>query len=137
MSPRRVLLVLATAVLLLGAGATGAAAFKGFESPSRNIGCIMFEGGARCDIGQHSWPLPKAPKSCEFDYGGSLFIGNKGRGEYGCVSDSAMRAGPVLPYGESIRKGRFVCHSEEVGVRCVDRRNGHGFFLSRQRVRLF
>jgi hypothetical protein len=46
-------------------------------------------------------------------------------------------AGPVLPYGESIRKGRFVCASEEVGVRCVHRRNGHGFLLSRQRVRLF
>jgi hypothetical protein len=24
---------------------------------------------------RHSWPLPKRPKSCEFDYGGSLFIG--------------------------------------------------------------
>jgi hypothetical protein len=118
-------------------GAAGAAAFKGFESPSHNIGCVMTEQGARCDIRHHSWPLPKRPKSCEFDYGGSLFVGVKGRGEYGCVSDSAMGAGPVLPYGESLRKGRFVCTSEEVGVRCVNRRNGHGFLLSRQRVRLF
>jgi hypothetical protein len=134
---RRSLLVLVAAALMLAAGASNAMAFKGFESPSHNIGCILTEQGARCDIGRHSWPLPKRPKSCEFDYGGSLFIGVKGRGEYGCVSDSAMGAGPVLPYGESIRKGRFVCTSEEIGVRCVNRRNGLGFLLSRQRVRLF
>jgi hypothetical protein len=134
---RRALLVLGLAAALLGAGASVAAAFKGFESPSHNIGCIMYAQGARCDILHHSWPLPKRPKSCEFDYGGSLFIGEAGRGEYGCVSDSAMDAGPVLPYGETIRKGRFVCTSEEIGVRCVNRRNGHGFLLSRQRVRLY
>jgi hypothetical protein len=134
---RKVVSILFMAALALGAGASGAVAFKGFETPSHNIGCILFEQGARCDISKHSWPLPKRPKSCEFDYGGSLFIGEKGRGEYGCVSDSAMGAGPVLPYGESIRKGRFECHSEEAGVRCVNRRNGHGFFLSRQSVKLF
>ena len=134
---RRSLLALVASALILATGASQAAATKGFETPSRNIGCVLFAQGARCDIRKHSWPLPKRPKSCEFDYGGSLFIGAKGRGEYGCVSDSAMHAGPVLPYGESIRKGRFSCASEEAGVRCVNRRNGHGFFLSRQRVRLF
>lgn len=134
---RRALLAIGAATLALLAFASSAAAFKGFESPSHNIGCILSEQGARCDIRQHSWPLPKRPKSCEFDYGGSLWVGDKGKGEYGCVSDSAMQAGPVLPYGESIRKGRFVCTSEEIGVRCVNRRNGHGFLLSRQRVRLF
>jgi hypothetical protein len=134
---RRALLVLACVVVPIGAGTASATAFKGFESPSHNIGCVLYEQGARCDIHHHSWPLPKRPKSCEFDYGGSLSVGVKGRGEYGCVSDSAMGLGPVLPYGETIRKGRFECRSEEVGVRCVDRRDGHGFFVSRQRVRLF
>lgn len=134
---RRALLVLAAAALALAVGTASAGAYKGFETPSHNIGCILTEQGARCDIRDHSWPLPKKPKSCEFDYGGSLFIGKQGRGEYGCVSDSAMGAGPVLPYGESIRKSRFSCTSEEAGVRCVNRRNGHGFFLSKQRVRLF
>jgi hypothetical protein len=137
MNPRRVLLALVAAMALLGAGASSATAFKGFESPSHNIGCIMSEQGARCDIRQHSWPLPRRPKSCEFDYGGSVFIGDRGRGEYGCVSDSAMDAGPVLPYGEQLRKGRFVCTSEEIGVRCANRRNGHGFLLSRQSVTFF
>jgi hypothetical protein len=133
---RRSLLVLAVTALALAVGASSAAAFKGFETPSHNIGCILTEQTARCDIRDHSWPTPKKPKSCEFDYG-ALFIGKQGKGEFGCVSDSAMGAGPVLSYGESIRKGRFVCTSEETGVRCVNRRNGHGFFLSKQRVRLF
>ncbi len=134
---RRTLLVLAAAALLLAAGAAQATAFKGFETPSHNIGCILTDQGARCDIREHSWPLPQKPKSCEFDYGGSVFIGAKGRGEYGCVSDSAMGAGPVLPYGERIRKGRYVCRSQEIGVRCFNRRSGHGFLLSKQRVRFF
>src|SRR6185503_9722745 len=95
---RRALLAVGAAAFAILASASPAAAFKGFESPSHNIGCILFEQGARCDIRHHSWPLPKRPKSCEFDYGGSLFIGARGRGEYGCVSDSAMGAGPVLPY---------------------------------------
>jgi hypothetical protein len=125
------------ALAALATAASGAGASKGFESPSGNIGCVMYAQGARCDILHHSWPLPKRPKSCEFDYGGSLWIGQHGRGENGCVSDSAFGAGPVLPYGESLRKGRFVCASEEIGVRCINRRNGHGFLLSRQRVKLF
>lgn len=136
MASVRVLLI-AVAFAALPVAASPASAFKGFESPSHNIGCVMFEQGARCDIRHHSWPLPKKPRSCEFDYGGSVFVGDKGRGEYGCVSDSAFGAGPVLPYGERLRKGRFICTSEEAGVRCVNRRNGHGFLISRQRVRLF
>jgi hypothetical protein len=113
-----------------------AAAFKGFEAPSGNIGCVMTEQGARCDIRDHTWPVPKTPKSCEFDYG-AIFVDVKGKGHFDCVSDSAFGAGPVLPYGESIRKARFLCTSEEIGVRCRNLRNGHGFLVSRQRVRFF
>jgi hypothetical protein len=131
------LLILTLAALLLGPGASEAGAFKAFESPSQNIGCIMFEQGARCDILHHSWTPPKRPKSCEFGYGNSVFVGDRGRGVYGCVSDSALDSGTILPYGESLRKGRFICTSEEIGVRCVNRRNGHGFLLSRQQVKFF
>ena len=98
---------------------------------------IMFEQGARCDILHHSFTPPKRPKSCEFGFGNSVFIGDSGKGVYGCVSDSALDAGTVLSYGESLRKGRFTCTSEEIGVRCVNGRNGHGFLLSRQQVKFF
>ena|ERR1700761_634886 len=128
---------LALAAFLLGPGAAEAGAFKTFESPSHNIGCIVSARGARCDIFHYSFSPPKRPKSCKFGYGNSVFVGNQGPGVYGCVSDSALDPGTVLPYGETLRKGRFVCTSEEVGVRCVDRRDGHGFLLSRRRVKLF
>jgi hypothetical protein len=134
---RRYLLALAATAILLGATASEAAAIKGFETPSHNIGCVLTAQAARCDILHHDWPNPKRPKWCEFDYGNSFFINVKGRGERGCVSDSALDAGPVLAYGESIRKGRFSCVSEEAGVTCDNIRNGHGFFVSRQSVRFF
>lgn len=140
MSPRRTLaLLLAIGLVIAGSTVAAAAAvdFKGLESPTRNIGCIVDRQGARCDIQHHSWPLPKKPRSCEFDYGGAVYVGTRGRGAYACVSDSAFRAGPVLPYGQSLGEGRFRCTSEEIGMRCVNLRNGHGFLLSRQRVRFF
>jgi hypothetical protein len=43
---RRSLSVLAAAALMLAAGASEASAFKGFETPSHNIGCILTEQGA-------------------------------------------------------------------------------------------
>jgi hypothetical protein len=94
-------------------------------------------GGVRCDIRHHSWATPPKPKNCELDYGGGVFVGKHGRAGYVCSGDTTLHAGPVLPYGESERKARFRCTSEEAGMRCVNLRNGHGFLLSRQRVRLF
>ena len=43
----------------------------------------------------------------------------------------------MLGYGERISKKRFRCASKQKGVRCVNRRNGHGFFISSDDVRLF
>jgi hypothetical protein len=43
----------------------------------------------------------------------------------------------VLEYGEKITKNRFTCTSNTSGMRCANRNSGHGFFLSRQTVRLF
>ena len=49
---------------------------QAFQSPSGNIGCIMFEGGARCDIDKHSWTPPPRPASCsdQVDYGQGLAV---------------------------------------------------------------
>ncbi len=46
-------------------------------------------------------------------------------------------ADPVLGYGDKIKKKRFKCASKQKGMRCVNKRNGHGFFISREEVRLF
>jgi hypothetical protein len=48
-----------------------------------------------------------------------------------------VNAGRELRYGESVRRGRFRCRSRRSGMRCVNTRTGHGFALSRERVRRF
>jgi hypothetical protein len=136
---RRVLVVVAFAALAVAAIVAPAAAlaYKGFDSPTQNIGCIMESHGVRCDIRDHEWQSPPKPKNCEVDYGGGLFIGAKGRATYVCAGDTTLHSGPVLAYGHSEHLGRYRCVSSEVGVRCVNTRNGHGFLLSRQKARLF
>jgi hypothetical protein len=79
MNFRRVLLGLTAVVVLLGAAVSSAGAFKGFESPSHNIGCVMYETGARCDIQHHSFveaarsrrSRPSAPTSANASGSGS------------------------------------------------------------------
>ena len=94
--------------------------------------------GARCDIQQHSWPTPPTPPTCDVDYGNGVQVGKHGSGSYVCAGDSVFSPGnPVLGYGDKITKKRFRCKSKPNGVRCVNRRNDHGFFLSREDARLF
>jgi hypothetical protein len=130
--------LLAPAVVLGALAAAGpASAAVSFHSPSGNIRCfIAAKIYTRCDITQRDWRPPPKPRTCEFDWGNTLEVGLRGRGRFGCVSD-AIDPGRVLPYGEAIQRGRFRCRSRRSGIRCVNTRNGHGFALSRERVRRF
>jgi hypothetical protein len=121
----------------LGAGASVASAFTGFVSPSHNIGCVISSQSVRCDIRVHSWQSPPKPKSCELDYGGGVAVDKSGRAQFLCAGDTTLEAGPVLGYGDSVSRGRFRCTSQESGMRCVNKRSGHGFFLAKQSYRLF
>jgi hypothetical protein len=120
---------------LLAAGPASAAV--SFHSPSGNIRCLIAaKTYTRCDVTHRDWRPPPKPRSCEFDWGNTLEVGLRGRGRFGCVSD-AIDPGRVLAYGESIARGRFRCRSRRSGMRCTNTRNGHGFALSRERVRRF
>jgi hypothetical protein len=122
------------AALILAAPATAATSF---HSPSGNIRCVIDRTSfTRCDITDRDWSPPPKPQSCEFDWGDSLGLGFRGRGRFLCVSD-AVDSGRTLDYGQAIRRGRFRCRSRMSGMRCVNVRNGHGFALSKQRVRRF
>jgi hypothetical protein len=132
----KVSLMVAGAIALALSVAAEASALSHFSSPSGNIGCVMTRTGVRCDIRERDWSPPPKPKSCEFDWGNSLGVGFRGRGHFLCVSDAVNR-GRRLDYGEAIRRGRFRCRSRVTGMRCVNLRNGHGFALSRRRVRRF
>jgi hypothetical protein len=132
-------LLLATVVLaVLAPSASAKSKFKFFESPSGNIGCVIFGGGVRCDIRNHQWPTPPKPPSCDVDYGQGVSVGRHNKAGFVCAGDTTFDPGArVLGYGERIRVKRFRCASKQKGMRCVNRRNGHGFFLSAQDVRLF
>ena len=108
-------------LLFLLATAAPAQAITFFNSPSGNIGCVIGKTGARCDIRERSWHPPPKPSWCHLDWGQGLSIAGH----------------QALGYGRSIQRGRFRCASRTSGIRCVNRRNGHGFKLSRQQRRRF
>ena len=82
-------------------------------------------------------PPPK-PSWCDVDWGSGLDVGRKGRAGYVCAGDTVFSPdNPVLAYGDKLFKNRFKCASKQKGVRCVNRKSGHGFFLSRQKARVF
>jgi hypothetical protein len=137
---RRLALSLALATLALAAVLvpSASAKVKFFQSPSGNIGCVVGGGLARCDILEHTWPTPPKPEGCPVDYGNGVIVLGGHPGEYTCAGDSVFSpSAPVLGYGEKITKNRFTCTSKTSGMRCANRNSGHGFFLSRQTVRLF
>ena len=117
--------------------APGASAAKYFHSPSGNIGCGVSKQGARCDIREKDWSAPPRPRSCNLDWGYGLTLGTRGKGRFFCGGDSLLGIGTRLGYGKSTRRGRFKCVSRVDGVKCKNVRNGHGFFISRERYRRF
>jgi hypothetical protein len=127
--------LLALLAALVVAAPAGAATF--FETPTHNIGCVVSASGARCDIREHAWKPPPKPRSCPVDWGFGLTVGRRGFAHWVCAGDTVFGGKRVLGYRKSIRRGRFTCTSRRDGVRCVNRRNEHGFKLGRRLVRWF
>jgi len=132
------LAVVAATLALTAPSAPAKSKFKFFQSPSHNIGCVISGGGVRCDIRNHQWPTPPKPSTCDVDYGQGVGVGRHDKASFVCAGDTTLDpTSPALGYGERIKAKRFRCTSKQKGMRCVNRRNGHGFFLSAQDVRLF
>jgi hypothetical protein len=110
-----------------------------FRTPSGNIGCVLSEGGARCDIRKRDWkPLPR-PASCpqQVDYGQGLQVAHGGQASFVCAGDTALETGLAsLSYGTAARVGGSECISRDDGVTCVNQA-GHGFFISVQSYQVF
>jgi len=136
----RTIPAIVAAAVALGCAASSASAatsFVSFQSPSRNIGCYLAPGQARCDALKREWTIPK-PRGCpaDLDYGFGATLTSRGRGRSVCAGDSALSSGSILRYGKSISRFGFTCTSSTAGMRCRNRA-GHGFFLSRQRYKLY
>jgi uncharacterized protein DUF6636 len=129
------------AAVFAAAAAPARAASDYFETPSRNIACAWYsdEGGyLRCEIRSLLRPMPRRPASCDVDWGYGLSLGRTGKARVLCAGDTIRRAGRVrlLRYGTTWRRGGFACSSGATGLRCVNSAD-HGFFLSRERWRVF
>jgi hypothetical protein len=108
-----------------------------FHSPSGNIGCALGGFGARCDVADHTWIAPPKPTNCDVDWGGGVVVDKKGKAGWVCAGDTTLHQGNALTYGQSASQGRFKCTSKPNGMRCINKRSKHGFFVSRDTVRLF
>lgn len=128
----------ATTALLAPAGAS--AALRSFQSPSGNIDCIIDSTSVRCDIQSKSWKPPPKPKTCPVDWGGGLGVDATKRGYIICAGDTVQAPPgdpyPTLAFGKSIKAGKITCTSATAGITCKNRQ-AHGFFISRQRYRVF
>jgi hypothetical protein len=110
-----------------------------FRSPSGNIGCAMFEGGARCDIRKREWSPPPHPASCseEVDFGQGLTVSHDGKASFVCAGDTTLDpSATALEYGEASELGGTICMSRSEGITCANHA-GHGFFISIQGFKIF
>ena len=142
---RGALLLLAVAAAALASPAACAPSPVHFQSPSGNINCYLFAGGAECLVRKHSWPrLRPRPASCDLDWvannvslsGTKVYVGAC-RGDVGplCYPGSACR---TLAYGRAVSLGRVRCVSATNGITCR-RTDGRrvGFRIAREGYALF
>jgi hypothetical protein len=126
------LVVVGSSLLATGAAASIAAQAAYFQTPSRNIVCgtgpSAFGGYAvTCTVfseanrrrGQKIWALR-----------------SRGRARVFFSMSNAPVQVRVLRYGRTYRGYGIHCTSRKVGLTCRNR-SQHGFFLSRQRQRVF
>jgi hypothetical protein len=109
-----------------------------FRTPSKNIGCDLRAASVRCDIGNRNWAAPPKPADCPLDWGNGVYVDRTKVADFLCAGDSLLGATPVvLPYGEAVRAGVFLCDSEVAALHCENEKTGHGFTLSVQDYHLF
>jgi hypothetical protein len=102
-----------------------------FLTPSRNIGCDLRADMVRCDIGRKDWAPPAKPADCGLDWGNGVYVEKTGRANFTCAGDSLLGGTTVLlPYGQAVRAGAFVCDSELAALHCQNEKTGHGFTLA-------
>jgi hypothetical protein len=111
-----------------------------FRSPSGNIGCVIIDGIARCDVRHRSWSPPRRPANCpsEVDFGQGLEVSGSRPGAIVCAGDTTLDpTAPAVAFGSDDVVGGFRCASSTSGMICTKIRTGHGFFVSNQSYRTF
>ena len=140
--------------LALPATSSAGTGLRFFQTADHNIACGMvkpvkkkkhkhprFPGEARCDVKNHTWVAPPAPKYCDLDWGFGVGVHDKGFAGYVCAGDTVADVkSPVLAPGGFIVLGPYACSVLPVAdptVHCQNNRTGHGFEVSAAAVSLF
>lgn len=115
-----------------------------FRTPSKNIVCMMYAPGepgdatARCTIVAKEWRAPDKPADCPLAWGDDLEVDTDGRPGFVCAGDTVLGASTTVEYGTRLlMKPGLTCSVTTEGVTCANRTSGRGFFLSRERYRIF
>ncbi len=139
-------LLIATALALTVPAAAGAS--PGFTVPSHNTTCgILPAGVAEAGAGLYCSSTYFTTGSI-YDGVGVVKLGRHGKARRtGAGNDILLSIGgwngedaprskrPVLGYGDVFEQRGYRCKSRDTGLTC--RRDGHGFFLSREHQKLF
>jgi hypothetical protein len=116
-----------------------------FRAPSGNILCASYldpetnKAKVRCDMinGANGEPLLPMPADCDAGWGNMFIVNESGKAGLECAGDLAANpTAPVLDYGLQMERYGIICSSEKSGMTCTNK-DGHGFFLSRAKQRLF
>jgi Family of unknown function (DUF6636) len=130
-----------------------------FHTADNNIACGMVKGEkkrkrtrhrrgrsalpgeARCDVKNHTWVAPPAPRSCDLDWGFGVAVSDRRPANYVCAGDTvADQRAPVLAAGGTITLGRYTCSVLTLAVttvHCQNNLTSHGFDVSAETVYLF
>lgn len=112
--------------------------FRGFMMPSKNIFCAFLnDSGLRCEILSGLNPVPPQPSPHgDCVWGQSLLLPSSGKIEFLCIGDTIWDNYQILSYGKTWKKSGVECVSQKTGLTCKNNR-GNGFFLSRERWKVF
>jgi hypothetical protein len=152
-------LLIATAALLgialvLPATSSAGSGLRFFHTADNNIACGLVKpqkktrkrsrlaGQARCDVKNHTWVAPPAPRSCDLDWGFGVQVGDRRGASYVCAGDSVAGAkpSPVLGPGGVSAIGPYSCTVlpvADVTVHCANNRTTRGFEVSASAVAFF
>ncbi|MBJ7328244.1 MAG: hypothetical protein JHC95_00015 [Solirubrobacteraceae bacterium] len=102
-----------------------------FMTPSKQIRCAWVPGSKSTQPG-----FIRCDALFLNDTG--FLLDRKGKGKRIHVTDTiADPEAPVLAYGKTYKHGQYRCTSRQSGLTCERGKSGHGFFISRQRQRVY
>mgnify|MGYP000706935270 CR=1 FL=1 len=112
-----------------------------FVTPSGNTYCALVgteKNALRCEIRSMLNPLPPQPYSgyCKFDWGAGFLLNQRRKPKILCISDTIGGSSQTLSYGSTWTRSGFKCVSKIIGLTCHNS-SGYGFFISRNRWRVF